>query len=142
VILLDTNVVSALMRPEGRSNAVRWLDSQRPASVYISTIVLAELRFGLELLEPGRKQMALERAYERIETELFAGRILSFDQHAAVRFGKLRANRRKAGKPIAILDALIAAVALANTMTLATRNTIDFEGLGLPLVNPFEISGQ
>jgi toxin FitB len=140
VILLDTNVISEIMRSEGRASGIQWLDSQPSGSVYISTLVLAELRFGLELLEPGRKREVLQKAYERIATDLFADRILTFDRNAAVRFGKLRVARRKSGRPIATMDALIAAVALANAMTLATRNTTDFEGIGLPLVSPFELA--
>jgi toxin FitB len=140
VILLDTNVISEIMRPNGEKNARRWLDAQPTWSIYISTPVLAELRFGLELLAPGTRRERLEQAYDRITTELFAGRILAFDRSAATYFGKLRADRRKAGKPIGTMDALIAAIAMANATTLATRNTADFEGLGLPLVNPFAIS--
>jgi toxin FitB len=139
VILLDTNVISEIMRPDGGTNARQWLDAQPTRSIYISAPVLAELRFGIELLEPGARRARLEQAYERIATELFAGRILVFDSIAADHFGKLRAKRRKAGKPIGAMDALIAAIALANSMILATRNTGDFEGLELALVNPFTI---
>lgn len=121
---------------------MRWLDAQPTRSLYISTPLLAELRFGLELLTPSAKRSALEKAYDRLVDELFADRILAFDRAAAIRFGKLRSERRKSGRPISTMDALIAAVALANTMTLATRNTADFEGIGLALVNPFETADQ
>jgi predicted nucleic acid-binding protein len=139
MILLDTNVLAEIMRPNGAENARRWLDGQPTRSIYISTPVLAELRFGVELLEPGARRARLEQAYERIATELFVDRILNFDRIAADRFGQLRADRRKAGKPIGTMDALIGAIALANSMTLATRNTNDFEGVGLALINPFEV---
>jgi toxin FitB len=142
VILLDTNVISEIMRPDGATTVRRWLDAQPTRSIYISAPMLAELRFGVELLDPGARRNRLEQAYERIATELFAGRILVFDRIAADNFGKLRAKRRKAGKPIGVMDALIAAIALANSMILATRNTGDFEGLELPLVNPFAIEAD
>jgi predicted nucleic acid-binding protein len=139
VILLDTNVISEILRPNGSENARRWLDAQPTRSVYICTPVIGELRYGLELLEPGARRTRLERAYAQIATELFAGRILGFDRLAAESFGKLRAARRKTGKPISVMDALIAAIAAANSMTLATRNIRDFGDLGLPLVNPFDV---
>ncbi len=139
MILLDTNVISEVLRPNGAENVRRWLDLQPTRSIYICTPVFGELRYGLELLEPGARRARLERAYESIATELFADRILAFDRIAAHYFGKLRAARRKVGKPINAMDALIAAIALANSMTLATRNTRDFEGLGLPIVNPFRV---
>jgi toxin FitB len=139
VILLDTNVISEIMRPDGAENARLWLDAQPTRSIYICAPVLAELRFGVELLEPGARRARLEQAYERIAAELFVGRILAFDRSAADHYGKLRAKRRRTGKPIGAMDALIAAIALANSMILATRNTGDFEGVGLPLVNPFEV---
>ena len=139
MILLDTNVISEILRPSGSETARRWLDAQPTRSVYICAPVIGELRYGLELLEPGARRTRLERAYERIPAELFVDRILAFDRVAAEYFGRLRAARRKAGKPINAMDALIAAIAAANSMTLATRNTRDFEGLGLPLVNPFDV---
>jgi toxin FitB len=142
VILLDTNVISEIMRPDGGTKARRWLDAQPTRSIYISAPVLAELRFGMELLEPGARRTRLEQAYERIATELFVGRVLVFDRVAADHFGKLRAKRRNAGKPIGAMDALIAAIALANSMILATRNTGNFEGLELPLINPFAVEAD
>jgi toxin FitB len=139
LILLDTNVISELLRPNGSEDARRWLDAQPTRSVYICTPVIGELRYGLELLKPSARRTRLERAYARLASELFADRILGFDRVAADHFGRLRAARRKAGKPIDAMDALIAAIAAANTMTLATRNIRDFGDLGLPLVNPFDI---
>ena len=139
MILLDANVISEMLRPHGSENVRRWLDAQPMRSVYLCAPVIGELRYGLELLEPSARRTRLERAYEQIATELFAGRILGFDRAAAECFGKLRAARRKMGKPISAMDALIAAIAAANSMTLATRNARDFEGLGLPLVNPFDV---
>ncbi len=126
MILLDTNVLSEIMRPSRSANVVHWLDAQPQRSIYISTVLLAELRFGLELLPPSSRRTAYERAYERVATELFVNRILSFDRTAASQFGRIRAERHKSGRPISPMDALVAAIALANTMTLATRNTVDF----------------
>ena len=105
MILLDTNVILEIMRSDGETNARRWLDAQPTRSIYISAPVLAELRFGVELLEPGVRRARLEQAYERIATDLFVGRILVFDRTAADHFGKLRAKRRRAGKAIGAMDA-------------------------------------
>jgi predicted nucleic acid-binding protein len=91
----------------------------------------------MELLAQGRKKDLLLKAYVFLEEEMFAGRILVFDQRAAHHFSRLRARRRAAGKPLRTMDGMIAAIASAHSMTLATRNIADFEGLDIPLVDPF-----
>jgi predicted nucleic acid-binding protein len=138
MILLDTNVVSELMKPTGDATARRWVDSRAEIDFYIATPVIAELRFGLALLPSGRKKEALARACDTIEDEIFAGRILTFDQRAAHAFARLRAKRQALGKPLAVMDALVASIASAHAMTLATRNVADFVELDIAVVNPFE----
>lgn len=138
MILLDTNIVSELMKPTGDAAVLRWVDTFAEIDIFIATPVIAELRFGLALLPDGRKKGALTKACARIEDEIFPGRILTFDLRAAHQFARLRAKRQALGKPISAMDAVIAAIAAAHAMTLATRNVGDFIDLDIPLVNPFE----
>lgn len=137
MILLDTNVVSEMMKPTGDAKARRWVDSHAEIDFYIATPVIAELRFGLALLPSGRKKDALTKACQTIEEEIFAGRILAFDQRAAHAFARLRVKRQIIGKPLAVMDAMVAGIASAHAMTLATRNVADFVDLELAVVNPF-----
>ncbi|QGM99273.1 type II toxin-antitoxin system VapC family toxin [Methylocystis parvus] len=138
MILLDTNVISEMMKPDGDAKARRWLDSYAETDFYIATPVIAELRYGLALLAEGRKKAALTKACDIIEDDIFAGRILAFDQRAAHAFASLRAKRQTAGRPLAVMDGMIASIATAHAMTIASRNVDDFAGLDLPIVNPFE----
>jgi predicted nucleic acid-binding protein len=137
VILLDTNVVSQSMKPDGDRHVRDWLDSRDMTDFFICAPVLAELRFGALALPNGKKRDFLITCCERIENETFVGRVLPFDNRAAHCFAELRALKRSRGQAIPIMDAMIAAIALAHAMTLATRNVRDFEGLGVPLVDPF-----
>ncbi|MEF3367291.1 type II toxin-antitoxin system VapC family toxin [Methylocystis sp. 9N] len=137
MILLDTNVVSEMMKPTGDAKARGWMDSHAEIDFYLATPIIAELRFGLALLPSGRKKEALTRACQSIEEEIFAGRILPFDQRAAHAFARLRAKRQTLGKPLNVMDAIVASVASAHAMTLATRNVADFGDLELVVVNPF-----
>jgi toxin FitB len=137
VIVLDTNVVSEPFRTQPDDRLRRWLDDQRRHDLFICTPVLAELRYGIELLPSGRKRDRLERWVHELEEVSFANRILPLDRGAAHEFGRIVARRTKAGGPIAPMDALIASIALSNEATLATRDIGDFAELGLRLVNPF-----
>ena len=138
MILLDTNILSETMKPGGDTRVQRWLDSFAQTDFFLATPVIAELRFGLALLPEGRRKEALAKACDAIEYELFAGRILSFDLRAAHAFAMLRARRRLLGKPLPVMDGMVASIAQAHAMTLATRNVADYTDLGLPIVNPFE----
>ncbi|MBB2755158.1 UNVERIFIED_ORG: hypothetical protein GGI57_005898 [Rhizobium aethiopicum] len=136
MIVLDTNVISE-MQGRHSERILNWLDGYDVEALFLTTIAVAEMRYGLELLDDGRRKTALVSDFSRIESE-FAGRILGFSLSAANRYGLLTAERRKAGWPMETKDAMIAAICLANGATLATRNTRDFEELDLKLVNPFE----
>ncbi len=105
--------------------------------VFLTSITIAEIHFGLNLLDPGRRRDSLTRIFTDIEEE-FAGRILSFSVRMAPIYGRIAAQRQKAGRHIETKDAMIAAICLFHGATLATRNVKDFEGLDLALVNPFE----
>jgi|GraSoiStandDraft_12_1057312.scaffolds.fasta_scaffold397296_2 toxin FitB len=138
MILLDTDVVSESLRPRPSSAVLTWLDAQPEASLYLCTPVLAELHYGLRRLIESPRKERLRAAIERIENDAFRGRILMFDNAAARQYGNVAAAREQAGRPIEQMDALIAAIALSNQAALATRDTGDFLGLGLDLINPFE----
>ncbi|MBB4238825.1 type II toxin-antitoxin system VapC family toxin [Rhizobium esperanzae] len=137
MIVLDTNVISELQGRTYSERILNWLDAYDVDTLFLTTISVGEMRYGLELLDDGRRKAALISDFNRIESE-FAGRILGFSLSAANRYGLLAAARRKAGRPVETKDAMIAAICLANGATLATRNTRDFEGLDLKLINPFE----
>jgi toxin FitB len=138
MILLDTNVVSENFRPRPSPVVVAWIDAQPANELYLCTPVLAELHFGVERLEPGRRRTSLQDFVDRIENSYFRGRILPLDVAASAAYGRLVATRERMGRRIEQMDALIAAIALSQHATLATRDTGHFSDLGLDLINPFE----
>jgi len=138
VILLDTNVLSEFMRPQPLGSVVAWLDEQPANEVYTSAISRAEIELGLLLMPPGKRQEALSQAARAMFAEDFAGRCLPFDEDAARQYARIVSVRMRAGQPISVEDAQIAAIALACRMPLATRNTADFKLIdGLEVVNPW-----
>jgi predicted nucleic acid-binding protein len=137
VIILDTNVLSALMRSDPDPPVLRWLDLQAAQSVWITSITLFEIRLGLALLPAGRRRKALEAACEQLLEEDLENRVLPFDSMAALQAAVLAAARQQAGRPVDIRDTQIAGIAQARRATLATRNVRHFEGLSVPVVNPW-----
>ena len=137
MILLDTNILSELMRAAPEAAVEQWLADQPAASVFISAITEAELRYGLALMPPGKRRSALAVVIENMLGEDFSGRILPFDSPAAVAFAEIAAERRQVGRPISQADAQIAAIARSRGAALATRNVPDFEGCGIEIVNPW-----
>lgn len=138
MILLDTNVLSALMRKEPEIRIVRWLDQQPRTSVWTTSITVFEVRFGLQSMAAGKRQRALAEAFETLLTDLLEQRVAAFDGAAAAHAATLMAARQKKGLPGELRDTMIAGIALATHATLATRNVRHFEDLGLPVVNPWE----
>lgn len=137
MILLDTNVLSALMQPDPDAVVVAWLDNLPAESVWTTSITVFEVRMGLELLEAGRRRRHLEEAFKTTLEEDLENRVLPFDHAAAQAAGRIAAERRCAGRTVEFRDVQIAGIATARKATLATRNLRHFEGLGLVLVNPW-----
>lgn len=140
MILLDTNVISEVMKPEPDVNLVEWLNATASSSLFVSSVTIAEVHFGLELLPDGGRRIDLESRFARLLSQGFESRILSFDAAAALIYGTLMAHRRSAGKPLASLDGQIASIARAHGFAVATRNTSHFTDCGVELVNPFDES--
>jgi predicted nucleic acid-binding protein len=142
VIILDTNVLSALMRHIPEAPVVGWLDHQPAESVWITSVTLFEARLGLALLPRGRRRQALEAAFAQLLQEDLENRVLDFDSAAATEAASLAAERQKAGRPVDMRDTQIAGIALARRATLATRNVRHFKDLNVPVVNPWEIQDR
>jgi toxin FitB len=137
VILLDTNVVSALMRREQDDAVVSWLDSQPAESIWTTSVTVFEVRMGLELLVESHRRQQLEAAFTQLVEQDLQKRILTFDVAAANAAGTIAAVQRRAGRTVEIRDVQIAGIAAARKATVATRNIRHFEGLGLDLVDPW-----
>jgi toxin FitB len=139
MILVDTNVLSAMMRVADEPAVERWFDAQPPESMWTTTITIFEIRFGLALLAPDRRRDRLNDAFDRAITEIFGGRVLPFDRTAAETAAALAARQRQIGRPVEIRDIQIAGIAAARKAILATRNTRHFENLGIALVDPWQV---
>jgi predicted nucleic acid-binding protein len=137
VIVLDTNVLSALMQATPDAVAVEWLDRQPADSIWITSITVFEARFGLALLPNGRRRTGLERAFDRVVAEDLSNRVLGLDEMAATTAAQLAADRQRAGRAVDLRDTLIAGIAQARRATIATRNTRHFEGLDVPVIDPW-----
>jgi predicted nucleic acid-binding protein len=138
MFVLDTNILSAMMRLDRMPEVAAWMAGQDEDHLYTTAISHAEIFSGLAIMTDGRRRRALEKTAREMFDE-FAGRILAFDTDAANAYVDLFAIRRKAGRPSAPLDLMIASVARASGATMVTRNTADFEGCGLTLINPWEM---
>jgi toxin FitB len=137
LIVLDTNVVSEMMRIAPDAKVEKWLDAQVADELWLNSIVIAELMFGAARLAEGAKKRQLSKSIQGTVEEDYAGRILSFDLAAATAYAEISARCMAKGRPIDMADAQIAAICWVQDAQLATRNTKHFEGLGLNLVNPW-----
>ena len=137
MIILDTNILGALMRPAPDTAVVRWLDRQPAESIWITSITLFEARFGLALLPSGRRRQRLESEFDRLLHEDLENRVLDFDGASATEAATLAAVRQKSGRPVDMRDTQIAGIALARHATLATRNVRHFADLELLIVDPW-----
>jgi predicted nucleic acid-binding protein len=137
VIVLDTNVVSEPLKPKPAPAVLRWLDAQEPQTLYITSIVWAELLAGVAALPPGRRRNALAQALTEQVLALFGSRVLPFDTRAAEAFAKNHASAQIQGNPIGFADCAIASIASAHGYAVATRNTRDFKGVDVALIDPW-----
>jgi toxin FitB len=136
--LLDTNVLSELVRPEPDQSVLRWVDGLPGAELWTCSVVIAELLSGIERMPDGKKSRGLRAEVEEMITFDFRGQILLFDVEAARRYSQILAARSKMGRPIHEMDAQIAAIAAVHGAKLVTRNVRDFDHCGIKVVNPWE----
>ena len=140
MIILDTNVLSELMRPAPSPQVLAWLDAQTPDTLWLTCVSVAELLFGIARLPDGARKQAFAQAALGMLEEDFANRALGFDLEAASIFANMAATSERAGRPMGLADGQIAAICLAHNASLATRNVRDFDQLGLQLVNPWDVA--
>jgi toxin FitB len=138
MIVLDTNVISEVLRPAPEPKVLDWLDEQPPNSIFTTAITRGEILYGIRLLSDGQRRQRLWTAALAIFGEDFAGRVLSFDGDAADIYTEIGASRRAAGRPISQFDATIAAITRSHGAKLATRNAKDFDSCGIDVINPWD----
>lgn len=138
MIVLDTNVISELFRPEPNAQVEVWLSAQVAKDVFLTAITAAELRFGVASMADGKRKNALTAGLEAILSDVFEGRVLGFGPEAAVPYADIATTRRSLGRPISQFDCQIAAICQVHSAAIATRNVRDFEGCGLAVVDPWQ----
>jgi predicted nucleic acid-binding protein len=135
--IVDTNVLSELMRVTPEPTVVAWLDGQAPESIWTTSITVFELKFGVALLADGRRKKALRDALDALLHDDLAGRVLDFDSAAAAEAAALAARRQQAGRGVDMRDTQIAAIALARKAGIVTRNLRHFDDLAIEVVDPW-----
>lgn len=136
MIILDTNVLSALMRQTPDTKVVAWLDGQPRTSIWTTSVTILEVRFGLQIMATGKRRSSLMQAFEAVLDKM-GHRVAAFDAAAALLAGDLMASRQRKGRPGEMRDTMIAGIVLAHHATLATRNTAHFEDISVPVVDPW-----
>ena len=137
MIILDTNVLSALMRQTPDKNVVAWLDKQPRTSIWTTSVTILEIQFGLQIMPAGKRRSFLIKAFETVLVDEMGRRVAPFDTVAAQSAAELMVFRHKKGRPMELRDTMIAGIVLACHATLATRNTPHFQDLSVPVVNPW-----
>jgi hypothetical protein len=137
VIVLDTNVISAVMRRDPSPSVLRWLDERETTSLFLTSVTLAEIRYGLRIMPDGRRRRGLEMRFEELVSRGFQQRLLAFDETAAHAYAEVMAHRKEIGRPMSAFDGQIAGIARSRGFAVATGNVRDFEGCGLEILNPF-----
>jgi predicted nucleic acid-binding protein len=137
MIIVDTNIISEMMKPSPSTNVMAWFDRQEVTQLFVTTITIAEISYGINVLPNGNRRDLLENAFDKALRAAFEHRILSFDENSAHLYGKIMSRRKALGQPLSIPDGQIAAIASANSCSVATRNTNDFTECGVDLINPF-----
>jgi predicted nucleic acid-binding protein len=139
MIVLDTNVISEVLRPVPEPSVLDWLANQPRASLFTTTVTRGEILYGIRLLSDGKRRRGLWDAAKNIFDDDFADQVLSFDSDAADMYAEIAASRRAAGKPISQFDAMIIALARSRGASLATCNVKDFEDCGVDVINPWTV---
>ena len=139
MIILDTNVVSEPMKPNGNLAVRKWLDRQVAETLYLTATSLSELLVGIDILPDGKRKQGLDTALAELMVKLFGTRILPFDRQAAIAYAPLVSRNRTVGCIISVADGQIAAIAATHGFTVATRDTAPFVAAGVAVINPWEV---
>ena len=142
MIILDTNIISEMMKSTPDKNVSDWLDQQNASDLVITSITIAEINYGLQVLPQGKRKKQLLECFQQVLQLAFAERILIFDHAAADEYGEIMSYHKSIGRPLSRCDGQIAAIARAHHLAIATRNTKDFTDCSLEIFNPFEFSGR
>ena len=137
MIIIDTNIISEFMTSPPAAPVLDWLNAQNTLSLYMTTISIAEIGYGLRCLPAGKRQHLLKERFAQFVAAAFGARVLPFDEAAARSYGEIKGYRKEIGRPLSDLDGQIAAIARVREFSIATRNTKDFEECGIRLINPF-----
>lgn len=140
MIVLDTNVISELWKAAPDAGVLGWIDEQMVETLYLSTVTIAELRYGLATMPEGKRRTIFQDRLEREVLGVFNGRVLSFDLNASQSYAQIMAQAKQSGKAIGMADGYIAATAASRGMVVATRDTSPFEAAGLTVINPWVVS--
>ena len=138
MILLDTNIISELMKEFPDEDVMRWLNQQHSLTLYVSSISIAEILYGLSIMPEGKKRSRLESSFTSVMQSAFYQRVFVFDENAAIRYATLMSKNKKMGVVMTTFDAQIASIVISTRSILATRNTKDFVHCGIQIINPFE----
>lgn len=142
MILIDTNVISELWKAEPNSEVLRWMDAQAIETLFLSSVTVAELRFGIAVMPRGRRKVILHERMEGEVLPLFAGRVLSFDLEASRAYAALMAQVRASGRAVGMADGYIAAIAISRKLTVASRDVSPFAAAGAEVINPWHPRGR
>jgi predicted nucleic acid-binding protein len=137
MLILDTNIISEMMRPVPHERAAAWIEAQPLDHLALTAVTVAELLYGLDRLPDGRRKDDLSGRLDAVLRRGFGGRVLPFDHAAAQTYGRLKGERERAGRPLVGYDAMIAAIAQTHGAGIVTRNVDDFEGCGVTIINPW-----
>lgn len=140
MILLDTNVVSEVMKARPAETVVTWLNGQESAKLYVSAITIGEIAYGLRILPDGKRRSGLRERFEQFIALAFDQRVLAYDESAARIYGELMGDRKELGLPMSVPDGQIAAIARRDHLSVATRNVLDFQNCGVEVINPFNFA--
>jgi predicted nucleic acid-binding protein len=139
MVILDTNVVTELMKPAAEPAVIAWMNRQEASGLFLTTVSIGEILYGIRILPQGKRRLQLEQGFEAILSDAFTGRVLAFDEGAARHYGDVMGRRRELGRPLGVPDGQIASIARSNRYAVATRNVRDFVECGVEIINPFEV---